>query len=74
MSYATVVPTTMKPAEAWLAQGEVRWCQLTWEQNPTQAHIVEALRQLPMLKHVSATVTRGAVDLSAPGRSVRALH
>lgn len=74
VSYPTVVPTTARPAEAWKAQGEVHWRELTWEQNPTQAHIVEALRQLPIRKYVSAVASRGMIDLSAPGRSMRALR
>jgi len=36
----------------------VEWHRLTWEQNPTQFHIVNALKRLPILEYREATVAK----------------
>lgn len=74
VSHATLFPTTPSLREAWAGRGEVRWHRLTWEQNPTQFHIANALAELPILEYRSAIVTRGGTDLAVPGAPVRALR
>ena len=74
VSHATLVPTAARPNEAWSGEGQVDWHPLTWEQNPTQFHIVNALAELPILEYRYAVVTKGATTLSVPGQSVRELH
>ncbi|MCP5118022.1 MAG: acetoacetate decarboxylase family protein [bacterium] len=74
VSHATLVPTSASPREAWTGTGEIDWNRLTWEQNPTQAHIVNALADLPVLEYGPAFVSRGATGLRVPGRQVKELH
>jgi hypothetical protein len=54
--------------------GTIEWAHLTWEQNPTQHHIVNALRDLPILEYRPAVITKGSTDLSVAGRPVRELE
>ena len=74
VSHATLVPNRALPEEMWVGKGEVNWQRLTWEQNPTQAHIANALKELPVLEYGPAVVMKGATSLQVPGRSVRELH
>ena len=46
---------------------------LTWEQNPTQYHIVNALADLPVLAYLPAMVTTGSTNLFVPDRMPRVL-
>jgi acetoacetate decarboxylase len=59
--------------EVWVGEGQVDWQQLTWEQNPTQFHIVNALAELPVLEYLPAFVTKGSTNLVLPDRWTRAL-
>jgi acetoacetate decarboxylase len=63
LSYATAFPTAMSFRQAWTAQGSVEWCKQTWSQNPTQAHIVNAMQSLPVKEIRSCLVTTGTVSL-----------
>jgi acetoacetate decarboxylase len=74
ISHATLFPTEATFKEAWLGAGEVKWHRLTWEQNPTQFHIANALEELPILEYRSAVVLKGSNNLrvlSKPGRALR---
>ena len=53
--------------------GELDWKKLTWEQNPTQYHIVNTLKELPILEYKPAVITKGATNLFLPGRPTRIL-
>jgi hypothetical protein len=66
ISTPTVFPTASRTKEAWAGTGEVVWQRLTWEQNPTQFHIVNALESLPILEYRSAMVLRSGSDLAPP--------
>ena len=57
-----------------LGEGNVDWNRLTWEQNPTQFHIVNALEQLPIVEYRPAMITRGATNLVLPQRPTRVLR
>lgn len=46
--------------------GKVIWPSLTWEQNPTQFHIVNALADLPILGYETALVVECATNLIVP--------
>lgn len=74
VSHATLFPTSASPQRAWIGKGEVVWNRLTWEQNPTQAHIVNALEGLPILEYRAAFVSEGASDLAVKGRSIREIR
>jgi len=73
VSHATLFPTEPTFKEAWIGAGEVTWHRLTWEQNPTQYHIANALEALPILEYRSAVVLKGSVNLMVPDKPVRAL-
>lgn len=73
VSYPTLFPSESDITKAWTGQGEVIWEHLTWEQNPTQFHIVNALADLPNLGVVYTAVTKGSTNLAPEGRPVRRL-
>ena len=61
-------------AEQWVGEGRLQWQHLTWEQNPTQFHIVNALADLPVLEWLPATVSRGSTNLVVPERLSRVIR
>jgi acetoacetate decarboxylase len=71
LSYATLFPTNPTFNSGWIGNGEVKWNRLTWEQNPTQFHIVNALERLPILEYRSASVLKGSADLMVFTKPVR---
>jgi hypothetical protein len=71
VSYATVFPTSSTFNSGSIGKGGVKWHRLTWEQNPTQFHIVNALERLPILEYRSASVLKGSSDLSVSAKPVR---
>jgi acetoacetate decarboxylase len=73
VSHATLFPTEPTFKEGWIGTGDVTWHRLTWEQNPTQFHIANALQSLPILEYRSAVVLKGSVNLM-PSTPVRALR
>jgi acetoacetate decarboxylase len=74
VSHATLFPTHPTFNQIWTGSGEVKWNRLTWEQNPTQFHIVNALEELPILEYRSASVLKGGSSLRVASRPVRALR
>jgi 3-hydroxyacyl-CoA dehydrogenase len=75
---ATVSEPTTFPSEsvytgAWVGEGSLDWNHLTFEQNPTQYHIVNALADLPVLAYLPAMVTTGSTNLFVPDRMPRVL-
>ena len=76
---ASVSAPTLFPAEnayvaAQLGTGSVEWERLTWEQNPTQYHIVNALADLPIIEYLPAIMTKGSTNLVVDGKPVRELR
>jgi hypothetical protein len=63
---ATTFPSETTLTEAFVGSGRVAWNTLTWEQNPTQYHIVNALAELPVLEWLPALVARGSTNLILP--------
>ncbi len=63
LNEATTYPSENVIDEAWVGEGSAAWQHLTWEQNPTQFHIVNALADLPVLSWLPATVARGSTNL-----------
>jgi len=74
LSHATLVPTRAMPERIWTASGTVEWHKLTWEQNPTQSHIANALADLPIVEYVAGLVYQGATSLFVPDHQARELH
>lgn len=75
---ATVSEPTTFPSESiytglWIGEGSLDWNRLTFEQNPTQYHVVNALADLPVLEYLPAMVTTGSTNLFVPDRLPRVL-
>ncbi len=73
LNQPTTFPSEDIITEALVGEGQINWQQLTWEQNPTQFHIVNALANLPVLAYLPAIVTKGSTNLIVPDRLPRAL-
>ena len=73
VSYPTLFPSEDITNEIWVGEGSVAWEHLTWEQNPTQYHIVNALADLPNLGVLYTAVTKGSSDLAPGGKLPRML-
>ena len=69
----TTFPSENIVSEAWVGEGRIDWQHLTWEQNPTQFHIVNALADLPVLAWLPAMVVKGSTNLIIPERLPRPL-
>ena len=69
----TAFPSENRLTSVSVGSGRVDWHELTWEQNPTQFHIVNALAELPVLEYGLALVTEGSTNLIVPDRLPRAL-
>jgi hypothetical protein len=69
----TTFPSESVYTGAWIGEGKIEWNRLTWEQNPTQHHIVNALADLPILEYRPAFVTTGSSNLIVPERMSRVL-
>jgi hypothetical protein len=74
VSHPTLFPTETNIKEVSIGAGEVKWHRLTWEQNPTQFHIANALESLPILEYRFAGVIKGSQNLIVPGKPVRPLR
>ena len=66
-------PSENKFTEVKIGQGTVNFNHLTWEQNPTQYHIANALADLPILEYKPAIMTKGSTNLFVLDRLPRAL-
>ncbi|PLW86993.1 acetoacetate decarboxylase [Halioglobus japonicus] len=62
-SQFTTFPSENIIEEAWVGEGQVTWQQQSWEQNPTQCHIINALADLPVVQWLPAVVARGSTNL-----------
>lgn len=73
-SQFTTFPSENILTQTLVGQGRVDWQYLTWEQNPTQFHIVNALADLPVLAWLPAVVAKGSTNLVLPERLPRAIR
>jgi hypothetical protein len=62
-SEPTVYPSQNEFTSIRVGEGSINWHELTWEQNPTQFHIANALAGLPILEQKPALVTEGSTNL-----------
>lgn len=62
-SEPTVYPSQNEFTSVRIGEGSIAWHELTWEQNPTQFHIANALAALPILEQKPALVTTGSTNL-----------
>lgn len=72
-SEPTAYPSEDHLTSVLVGEGRLEWHQLSWEQNPTQFHIVNALAALPIVEHRPALVTEGSTNLILPDRLPRGL-
>ena len=70
----TTYPSENVIREAWVGEGRADWHRATWEQNPTQCHIINALAELPVLGWLPALVARGSTNLLVPDRLPRVIR
>ena len=69
----TLFPSENKFTDVKIGTGEVNWKHLTWEQNPTQYHIANAMADLPIIEYLPAIMTKGSANLFVLDRLPRAL-
>jgi hypothetical protein len=62
-SQPTAYPSRNEFTSLQIGEGRIDWRPLTWEQNPTQHHIVNALAALPVIEYGPAMVTTGRTNL-----------
>ena len=74
LDQATVFPIEQRITAAWTATGRVEWQELSWEQNPTQFHIINALAGLPILEYRHALITEGSTNLYVPDNPPRVIE
>ena len=73
ISEPTTFPSDSIYRSAQIGEGAIDWKHLTWEENPTQCHIANALADLPILTYLPAMVTTGSTNLFVPNRMPRVL-
>jgi len=73
ISEPTTFPSDNVYTSGMTGEGKISWNHLTWEQNPTQCHIANALADLPVLEYLPAMVTTGSSNLFVPDRLPRVL-
>ncbi len=74
LSEFTLFPSQNQLSEIQVGSGQVNWQNLSWEQNPTQFHIVNALAGLPVLDYLPAITTRGSCNLIVADHPSRVLR
>jgi hypothetical protein len=74
ISEPTTFPSENVITEAQFGEGSVKWNHLSWEENPTQFHIINALADLPILEYRPAIMTKGSSNLFLPERWPRVLR
>jgi acetoacetate decarboxylase len=74
ISEPTLFPQENHTTEAWVGEGSIDWQHLTWQQNPTQFHIVNALADLPILEYRPAFIHKGSSNLLVLDRLPRVLR
>jgi hypothetical protein len=69
LSQLILFPMRSEPAAAWVGSGSLQWTTLTWDQNPMQWQIIEALAALPMNAPASVVMMQGrTILMEARGR------
>jgi acetoacetate decarboxylase len=73
LNEVTTFPSESIHKEVWVGEGKVDWQSLTWQQNPTQYHIVNAIAELPVVSYLPAVMTKGSVNLTLADKPTRVL-
>ena len=56
-------PQRLEAELGWQGSGAVQWTIPRYEQHPSQAHIIKALAELPLLEMSTVTMTKGSIFL-----------
>ena len=54
--------------EIHIGKGSLNWYPSSWEKNPTQAHIINKLQDLPILEYKDSYFIKGATNLFVPDK------
>jgi hypothetical protein len=54
--------------EIHIGKGSLNWYPSNWEKNPTQAHIINKLQDLPILEYKDSYFIKGATNLFVPDK------
>jgi len=73
ISEPTTFPSQTEIKEALVGVGEINWHKQSWQQNPTQYHIINALAELPVLSYLPAVMAKGSANLILPDNMPRVL-
>jgi len=65
LSQPIYFPQECELSGLWTGKGAVQWNELSWQQNPRQAHIIKALAGLPILGMRPARMLAGAIVLNS---------
>ncbi|HOE99561.1 MAG TPA: acetoacetate decarboxylase family protein [Rectinema sp.] len=72
LSQPILFPMHNEPNSAWLGSGKVKWTKSTWDQNPMQFYIINALAELPIIDMKPVILTQGREILTeAQGRVLK---
>lgn len=72
LSQPILFPMHNEPNAAWLGSGKVKWTKSTWDQNPMQFYIINALAELPIIDMKPVILTQGREILTeARGRVLK---
>ena len=72
LSQPILFPMHNEPNSAWLGSGKVKWTKSTWDQNPMQFYIINALAELPIIDMKPVILTQGREILTeARGRVLK---
>jgi len=72
LSQPILFPLHNEPNSAWLGSGKVKWTKSTWDQNPMQFYIINALAELPIIDMKPVILTQGREILTeAQGRVLK---
>jgi len=72
LSQPILFPMHNEPNSAWLGSGKVKWTKSTWDQNPMQFYISNALAELPIIDMKPVILTQGREILTeAQGRVLK---
>ena len=70
----TTFPSETTFSSLQIGRGNLKWQHLSWEQNPTQYHIVNALADLPVVAELPAMVATASAELVLPDRKTRVIE
>jgi hypothetical protein len=68
----TLIGIENHPSAGWRCRGSVRFGQLIWKDSPSNAHIIQGLRDIPLRECVKAYRTEGTIRLTRANHRILA--